>query len=236
MEPIGYLSQKEKKKKEYSCDKCNKIFDKKSKYSQHMNRKTSCVIPENYELTELVGEDRNYGGNDLFIDLIPKNCWFSNVRTSIKYRDWNRLRKYVYKRVDYKCECCNFDTKENDTRLEAHERWYYDETNKTQKLMRIIALCNLCHLSTHLGYAHISGRGDEAINHLMKVRKFTQEEFQNHRKEAFELWRQRNTIKWSLDLSLITNNNIELIKKYTEGEREDISEKKLDEIQNTENI
>ena len=225
----------ENKKKDYSCDKCKKIFDNKSKYTQHMNRKTSCILPENFEITELVGEDRIYGGNNLFIDLIPKSCWFSNVRTSVKYSDWNRLRKFVYKRVNYKCECCNFDAKENNTSLEAHERWYYDETNKTQKLMRIIALCNLCHLSTHLGYATISGRGDEAINHLIKVRGFTNEEFLNHKKEAFDLWRQRNTIKWNLDLSLITNNNIELTKKYTDTERETLSEKKIVDLRNSPN-
>lgn len=62
-------------------------------------------------------------------------------------------------------ECCGIygkDAKNNeDNQIEAHERWYYDEDNKIQKLVRLVALCKKCHLTTHMGFAQIIGRDNE---------------------------------------------------------------------------
>lgn len=165
----------------------------------------------NTEPVTLYGEDTKYGGNALFIDLIPINCWFTNVRSCVDPKDWDRLRKYVYTRVNYICECCNVNTKESDTTIEAHERWDYNEQTQTQKLVRIVALCHECHQSTHMGFANVMGKGEEAKQHIMKVRKFTKDEYKDHRDKAYEIWENRNKINWILDLSLITSNNIKLI-------------------------
>ena len=59
----------------------------------------------------LINEDRNYGDDELYIDLIPKSCWFTNVRYCIKKKDWDILRKIIYERTNYKCECCGIDCK-----------------------------------------------------------------------------------------------------------------------------
>jgi hypothetical protein len=166
--------------------------------------------------TELLGEDRTFGGNDLFVDLIPRSCWFSNVRTCILVSDWDKLRHYVYERVNYVCECCLINTKESNENgnLEAHERWEYDDVNKIQTLKRIVALCHQCHQTTHIGLAGIKGKKDEAVAHLKKVRNFTDVECEIHIKNAFSLWSERNKYNWDLDLSLIENNNIKLSNKH----------------------
>lgn len=177
----------------------------------------------NTEPVILTGEDRTYGGNELIIDLIPKTCWFTNVRYCTDSRDWDRLRDYVYSRVNNTCECCHNKT----NNIEAHERWHYDNDTKTQKLVRLVALCKMCHTTTHIGMAEIKGNGSEALEHLKKVRNFTNEEAIKHKEQAFQVWRERNTIKWNLDLSLLTNNNIKLIKNVSLNEREDIMEKTL---------
>ena len=177
----------------------------------------------NTEPLILTGEDRTYGGNELFIDLIPNTCWFTNVRYCTHSRDWDRLRDCVYSRVNNTCECCHNKT----NNIEAHERWHYDNDTKTQKLVRLVALCKMCHTTTHIGLAGIKGKGSEALEHLKKVRNFTHEEAIEHNKQAFQVWRERNTIKWNLDLSLLTNNNIKLIKNVSSKEREDIMEKTL---------
>jgi hypothetical protein len=39
----------------------------------------------------LPGEDRTFGSG-LFVDLVPSTCWFTNVRTCVVPRDWQRLR------------------------------------------------------------------------------------------------------------------------------------------------
>ena len=165
----------------------------------------------------LKGEDRAFGGNDLIIDLIPKSCWFSNVRTSISAGSWNKLRQLVYERANHGCECCGNAAPPG---LEAHERWYYDMAKQTQQLVRIIALCKKCHEVTHFGRTEfILCRGDEAQAHQMKVRGWTLAQFMAHKTEAFTTWRERNQLKWELDLTLITANGMELKRTYTPAER-----------------
>ena len=166
-------------------------------------------------ITELVGEDRTFGGNDLFVDLIPRSCWFFNVRTCVIASDWDKLRHYVYERVNYVCECCLINTKETiiNGNLEAHERWDYDHVNKIQTLKRIVALCHQCHQTTHIRFAGIRGKKDEAVAHLKKVRNFTDFECDLHIENASSLWYERNKYNWNLDLSLIENNNIKLSNK-----------------------
>jgi len=158
----------------------------------------------------LIGEDKNYGGDDLFVDLIPKSCWFKNVRTSIARKDWDILRKHIYSRVNYICECCGIDTKINKIRLEAHERWHYNKREKIQKLVRLVALCSDCHLSTHIGFADIRGLYDKAFNHLKKIRNENSEDCNRHIERSFKLWDDRNKYKWELDISLITNNKFSI--------------------------
>ncbi len=177
----------------------------------------------NTEPVILTGEDRSYGGNELFIDLIPITCWFTNVRSCTDSRDWDRLRDCVYSRVNNTCECCH--NKTND--IEAHERWHYDNDTKTQKLVRLVALCKMCHTSTHIGHAGIKGKGAEALEHLKKVRNFTNEEAIEHKKQAFQVWSERNTIEWNLDLSLLINNGIKLTQNVSPKERVDIMKKTL---------
>lgn len=188
-------------------------FEKKMWYIppniSHINKQN---LLNKWKLKEvnLIGEDRKYGGNYLFVDLIPRSCWFKNVRNNIKPSDWDLIRKHIYSRVNYKCECCGIDTKLNKIQIEAHERWNYDDINKIQKLVRIIALCRDCHQSTHIGYANLTGNYQKAFNHLKKVRKFDDINCQNHIEKAFKLWNIRNKYNWELDLSLITLNGFEV--------------------------
>jgi hypothetical protein len=159
----------------------------------------------------LNGEDRSFGGIDLFIDLIPSKCWFSNVRTTVHSTDWDRLRKHIYARAVNCCECCGASPFTSDgIRLEAHERWHYDDKKKVQKLMRLVALCNTCHRSTHFGPASILGKREEATQHLKQVRGFTDSEVKLHIANAFSLWRERSSHNWELDITLITSNGIKL--------------------------
>lgn len=182
----------------------------------------------NTEPVTLLGEDRSYGGNNLFVDLIPSTCWFTNVRSCVHPKDWDRLRNYVYERVNYICECCNIDTQKTNVIIEAHERWDYNEETQTQKLVRIIALCHDCHQSTHMGLAGICV---EAREHLKKVRCFTEKKCKKHIHYAFEIWRKRSMINWILDLSLISSNNIQLAKSIPDkNDRQNIVRKRMDEI------
>lgn len=172
-------------------------------------------------VTELKGEDRNFGGNVLFVDLIPNSCWFTNVRTSVHSKDWDRLRKYVYTRANNECECCK-----SAEYLEAHERWHYDYDKMIQKLMRIIALCKKCHEATHMGLAGINGRNEIATEHLKLVTGMNQEQVIKHIEDAFSIWSERNKFEWDLDIDLIVNSGITIVEKYNMLQRKALALKK----------
>ena len=155
----------------------------------------------------LKGEDRAFGGSNLFVDLVPKTCWFTNVRTCIDKGDWNKLRQAIYKRANYQCECCQANSP-----LDAHERWEFDEDTKIQKLVRLIALCKPCHEVTHIGLAQIKGREGIVIKHLMNVTGMNKTDAEMHIDDAFNLWSKRNLYNWELDLSIILNSGINLKK------------------------
>lgn len=158
----------------------------------------------------LNGEDRDWGGNDLFVDLIPSTSFFSNVRTSVRPRDWNKLRHLIYNRANNRCECCAWSPGESGRSLEAHERWNYNNRTGVQKLMRIIALCKMCHTATHMGLAEIRGVGERAREHLMRVTGMNRADMLRHCESAARLWSVRSERDWMLDLSIITDSGFEL--------------------------
>lgn len=157
----------------------------------------------------LKGEDRTFGGDDLFVDLIPSTSWFSNARSCIRARDWDILRKEVYKRVNNKCECCQYDPSGKGS-LEAHERWHYNNRTGVQKLMRLIALCKMCHTATHIALADMRGVGDMARAHLMRVTGMDKSDMEDHCERASGIWSDRSNKEWTLDLSIITDSGFRL--------------------------
>lgn len=175
----------------------------------------------------LPGEDRSFGGNHhLFVDLIPRNCWFTNVRYAIAPADWERLRHQIYGRAEYRCEVCG-----GKGQLEAHERWDYNAGQQVQSLRRLIALCHDCHQATHFGLAQIRSVGHEAFDHLLKVNQWDCQTGHRHVEEAFALWQNRNQIAWELDLSMITAAGYQI--QYSMKKRKRIAEKEIDRKKDT---
>jgi 5-methylcytosine-specific restriction endonuclease McrA len=161
-----------------------------------------------------IGEDRNFGGHELFVDLVPKSCWFTNVRSSIVPKQWQIISKFIRKRAHFECEICH--SKENPSLniyLDAHERWEYQESQHIQKLKRIIALCKPCHLFTHYGYARVSGQEKKAQKHYLSLYNVNYDQMMNQINNAYQIWMGRSSKKWVLDLSILKNSNIEIIQK-----------------------
>ena len=136
----------------------------------------------------------------LEIELVPDSCWYSNLRSILSPAQWDILRKRAYARAGGKCMICGAPAK----RLEAHERWSYDEANCVQKLTDIVAVCRACHEVIHLGRTTLMGREREACEHFMKVNGCTYAEYRKAVAEANETHRRRNAVKeWSLDLTAL---------------------------------
>ena len=152
---------------------------------------------------KLFGEDRNFG-NGLFVDLVPRSGWFTNLRSCVTQGDWRRIHDMVVARAGGKCEICGVgpDPKRK-LWMEAHERWEFDNFLRTQTLKRLICLCSRCHLATHFGYARTQHRDGEALEQLMKINQCDADRAVRHINRAFRLWQQRSQIEWTLDLTML---------------------------------
>lgn len=141
----------------------------------------------------------------LTIELIPKTCHFSNVRTMVSPKDWDKLRFASYEAANNKCEICgdNGLNQGYKHKVECHEVWEYNDQTHTQKLIKLVALCVKCHQVKHIGRAIAIGKQMECFIHLAKVNKWTQKQIDDHVIASFELHKERSKHQWKLDISLI---------------------------------
>ena len=135
----------------------------------------------------------------LTIELVPKTCWYSNVRSEVTPAAWDKIKRIVSTAANNVCEICGGRGPKWPT--ECHEVWKYDDTAKTQTLIKMCALCPSCHEVKHIGLAQVKGRGDIAIEHLMKVNSLSRLEAQNYVDQSFRIWAARSIHQWKLDLT-----------------------------------
>ncbi|MCZ7458227.1 DUF5710 domain-containing protein [Streptomyces sp. WMMC940] len=179
------------------------------------------ALPEVPDL--LPGEDRSFGSG-LFVDLVPRSCWFTHVRSCVSPRDWERLRRMISCRADQRCEVCGrSEHREAGRWLEAHERWEYDTAAGVQRLRRLVCLCTDCHATTHFGLAEVRGRREEALAHLRAVTRMSRRQAEAHVRDAFAVWRARSALTWTLDLDILTGAGVEVVRPQPAEERQRIA-------------
>jgi hypothetical protein len=177
--------------------------------------------------TLLPSEDRSFGSG-LFVDLVPSSCWFTNVRSCVDQRDWERLRRMVLQRADNRCEACGRGEARPEQRwLEVHERWSYDDRARVQALRRLICLCTDCHRTTHFGLAQVRGLAQQALTHLMTVTGMSRPQADEHVRTAFRLWEQRSRTTWVLDLAMLTDAGVTVMPPPEAARRAVVAEQTL---------
>lgn len=137
----------------------------------------------------------------LKIELVPSTAWYSNLRSKISKKEWDKIRKQSYANAGYKCDICNIKNK-----LNCHEIWEYDDEKHIQKLSGFIALCDNCHMIKHIGFAGIQSNRNlldmgKLIKHFEKINKVDRKTFDKHHSESFKIWQERSKQKWKIDLS-----------------------------------
>jgi hypothetical protein len=85
--------------------------------------------------------------------------------------------------------------------VECHEVWRYFDSTLVQKLMRLIALCPACHEVKHIGRAEATGRGDEAVLHLMRINDWSRRRALTYIQRAYGKWADRSEFDWELDIT-----------------------------------
>jgi hypothetical protein len=135
----------------------------------------------------------------LCIELVPVPLWHLNPRRAMGRTAWDKLRKEVYAQYGYKCGIC-----EAQGRLNCHEIWQYDDEAHIQTLIGFIALCEWCHHIKHIGLAGgLAQEGkldyERLIQHFLDVNQCTREEFELHKKQAFDQWSERSDHAWEVN-------------------------------------
>ncbi len=137
----------------------------------------------------------------LNFEMVPEECWYSNLRSVLTPKDWDIVRKDAYARAGGRCCVCG-----RVARLEAHEKWSYNEEKALQKLEDVVALCHSCHEVVHISRTQLMGRGAEAMEHFMKVNRCCQMEFHEALGEANAEYIKRNRIEgWVTDITWLEN-------------------------------
>ncbi len=136
----------------------------------------------------------------LNFELVPDSCWYSNLRSILSPAQWDVVRREAYARADGKCMICGAPVK----RLEAHERWTYDEENEIQRLSDVVAVCKACHEVIHIGRTTLMGGEERASEHFMKVNGCNYAEYRKALGEATADHRRRNGVReWKIDLKFL---------------------------------
>lgn len=136
----------------------------------------------------------------LKFEMIPDGCWYSNLRSVLPPELWDAVRRDAYARADGKCAVCGAPSR----RLEAHERWSYDEERGIQKLEDVIAVCPACHAVIHIGRTQLMGNERAAEEHFMKVNGCSYAEYRRELGKANEVHARLNRVsEWALDVGLL---------------------------------
>jgi hypothetical protein len=144
----------------------------------------------------------------LIVELVPRTCFFSNLRSNLSKKDWDRLRHLTIEKADHRCEICG--STGNGSSLECHEIWKYDDENKAQTLTGLIALCKACHRSKHMALARHKGWEGVAEDHLMRINDWDRQTLDIYLEEVFIVFERRSTENWSLDISWLEGFDVDI--------------------------
>jgi hypothetical protein len=137
----------------------------------------------------------------LSIELVPKSCWYSNLRKELPTTQWDKIRRDCYRKAGYKCEICGGVGKKHP--VECHEIWEFDDKTHIQTLTGVIALCPSCHEVKHFGLAMVKGKDKVAKKHLCKVNEWSSEDADLYIEGVFEQYHKRSQHNWELDISIV---------------------------------
>lgn len=142
----------------------------------------------------------------LVLELVPSTSWGDNLRSRLRPYQWDRVRRATYAAAGNVCEICGGTGTRHP--VEAHEVWHYDDTRHVQTLVKMIALCPLCHSAKHIGFtmtAHPGGAEYLAtvIDHICKVNHWSFPMFERELDRAMRQWERRSRHEWKLDIEMI---------------------------------
>ncbi len=121
----------------------------------------------------------------LTLELVPSTASGQTLYEFLTKKAWNTLREKVFEEYNFRCGICGATTGQ----LNCHEQWTYDDENTTQKLVRLISLCQMCHLVKHMNQRGASL--DVLAEHFMRVNGCSRQEFEVYYQQCLEEQKRR---------------------------------------------
>lgn len=177
-----------------------------SKSKSLIRFKTEYIVPDGHTNTSDHPHQVRYKKPDLLTEMVPKTAWGSNVRDHVKASDWDKIKEWCYKRAGFNCEICGMHGKLQGRkhRVEAHEIWHYDDENRHQTLLGLIALCPSCHKSKHYGRAIAIGDDKFVRKHIKQINShWTWKQVFDHCSEAISKWQERSKHNYKLNMDYL---------------------------------
>ncbi len=137
----------------------------------------------------------------LRVELVPTTAHPSSLRAHLSAHHWRKLAADVAGEGQYLCEVCTGRGRQHA--VETHEVWLYDNEQRIQTLLRLQALCPMCHSIKHAGRTISRGYEKLVINWLKKVNVWDQPQTLWYLDAVFAQWRERSNAEWALDLTVL---------------------------------
>ncbi len=140
---------------------------------------------------------------NLTIELVPQTCFYNNLRKHLTKKQWDCIRKKVYKIAGDRCEICNGVGPKWP--VECHEIWAYDDDTHIVSLSGFLALCPKCHKVKHLGMAEKIGLLQESLRHFMNINDIDFHTCQTMQADAMQTWTHRSNFEWITNIEELQN-------------------------------
>lgn len=134
------------------------------------------------------------------VTLVPSTAWGQNLRNTITQSQWQFLRLATFRRAQHHCQGCGAHLPNG--KFHAHELWHWDTDTTEQRLIRLVCLCEDCHLALHWGYANTQGLLNKAIDQFLVINEKTYSSYQVEELTSLvqNLWQLRSKLTWTLNV------------------------------------
>ena len=164
------------------------------------------ITPDGHSNTSSHPPIDTHRKKELHTEMVPMTAWGSNVRDHVRQSEWDKIKEWCYKRAGYHCEICGQNGKLQGRahRVEAHEIWHYDDSNRIQTLLGLIALCPSCHKSKHYGRAISVGDDKFVRKHIKSINShWSWKQVFDHCRDAITKWQERSMHNYTLNMDYL---------------------------------
>lgn len=140
----------------------------------------------------------------LTMELVPSPLWNKSLAKLLPKNKWRSLRESIIDEQGRKCEICGNST----DNVFLHEVWHYDDHNHIQRLHELRLVCFMCNRIVHFGFTGVlyqqgkltDDQLQDVIQHFLNVNQCTEDDFDRHMHEQFDLWEERSRHQWTQNL------------------------------------